>query len=62
MLEILVWTVVAFICGSLPFSVWVGHLLLKKDITTYGDANPGATNVIRGRQTDRRAGAADWTR
>lgn len=47
MLQTAVWTLIAFVAGSLPFSVWVGRLWLHKDITTYGDANPGATNVIR---------------
>lgn len=41
------WTVAAFLIGSLPFSVWVGRRVLHKDITQYGDANPGATNVMR---------------
>ncbi len=43
----IVWLVVAFGCGSLPFSAWVGRLALGKDIRTYGDGNPGATNVLR---------------
>ncbi|MBX3010211.1 MAG: glycerol-3-phosphate acyltransferase [Caldilineaceae bacterium] len=37
----------AFWMGTLPFSVWVGRLVLGKDIRHYGDANPGATNVLR---------------
>jgi glycerol-3-phosphate acyltransferase PlsY len=37
----------AFILGALPFSVWVGRWFLKKDITKYGDGNPGAANVFR---------------
>ncbi|MFN3334402.1 MAG: glycerol-3-phosphate acyltransferase [Caldilinea sp.] len=47
MFEMLLWTAIGFAAGSLPFSVWVGQIALKKDITTYGDANPGATNVLR---------------
>lgn len=47
MLEMLLWTIIGFAAGSLPFSVWIGRLALKKDITRYGDANPGATNVLR---------------
>ncbi|MCB0196061.1 MAG: glycerol-3-phosphate acyltransferase [Anaerolineae bacterium] len=43
----IVWTVVSFILGALPFSVWIGRLALKKDIRDYGDHNPGATNVAR---------------
>jgi glycerol-3-phosphate acyltransferase PlsY len=41
------WVVVSFISGSLPFSVWLGRLALKTDITQTGDRNPGATNVLR---------------
>ena len=37
----------AFLLGACPFSVWVGSLLLRKDITKYGDGNPGAANVFR---------------
>ena len=37
----------AFTAGALPFSLWVGRVALGKDIRRYGDANPGATNVLR---------------
>jgi glycerol-3-phosphate acyltransferase PlsY len=37
----------AFICGSLPFSVWVGKLLLGRDVRQFGDGNPGAANVFK---------------
>jgi glycerol-3-phosphate acyltransferase PlsY len=37
----------AFLCGSLPFSVWIGKLFLHADVRRYGDGNPGATNVFR---------------
>ncbi len=47
MFEMLLWMVIGFFAGSLPFSVWIGRVALKKDITAYGDANPGATNVLR---------------
>lgn len=46
-LHFLLWFIIAFFCGSLPFSVWIGKRVLKKDIRHYGDANPGATNVLR---------------
>jgi glycerol-3-phosphate acyltransferase PlsY len=42
-----IWFIVGFVCGALPFSVWVGRLALRTDIRSYGDHNPGATNVIR---------------
>ena len=38
---------IAFVCGSFPFSVWLGKLLLGVDVRQYGDGNPGATNLIR---------------
>jgi glycerol-3-phosphate acyltransferase PlsY len=38
---------IAFLCGSLPFSVWLGKLFLGKDVRQYGDGNPGAANVFR---------------
>ena len=37
----------AFLCGSLPFSVWVGRLFLRRDVRLYGDGNPGAANAFR---------------
>jgi glycerol-3-phosphate acyltransferase PlsY len=39
--------IAAFILGSIPFSVIMGRWLLKKDITRYGDHNPGSANVFR---------------
>jgi len=38
---------IAFLSGSLPFSVWLGKLLLGVDIRQYGDGNPGAANAFR---------------
>jgi glycerol-3-phosphate acyltransferase PlsY len=53
MLELTFWMLLGFFCGALPFSVWLGRAALKQDITRYGDANPGATNVLR-------AGGKKW--
>ena len=47
LLPTLLWTLFGFALGALPFSVWVGKLLLGKDIRQFGDKNPGATNVLR---------------
>lgn len=47
LLPTLLWTLFGFAIGSLPFSVWVGKLILGKDIRQFGDKNPGATNVLR---------------
>jgi glycerol-3-phosphate acyltransferase PlsY len=43
----LIWTCLGFLLGALPFSVWLGRLVLHTDIRRYGDGNPGGTNVLR---------------
>lgn len=43
----LLWTAIAFVAGSIPFSVLLGKFALGKDIRAYGDGNPGGTNVAR---------------
>ena len=43
----LLWMLGAYLCGSIPFSVWLGRLVLRKEIRNYGDGNPGGTNVFR---------------
>jgi len=37
----------SFVCGSLPFSVWLGKIFLGLDVRQFGDGNPGATNVYK---------------
>ena len=37
----------AFLSGSLPFSLWLGKLSLKMDVRQFGDGNPGAANVFK---------------
>jgi len=37
----------AFLCGSLPFSVWLGKITLGLDVRNFGDGNPGAANAFR---------------
>lgn len=41
------WALLGFFMGSIPFSVWLGRLLLCADIRTYGDGNPGSANAWR---------------
>lgn len=53
MFDALLWTLIAFLAGSIPFSVLVGKVALGKDIRRYGDGNPGGTNVTR-------AGGKGW--
>ena len=52
-MQTIIWVAIAFFCGALPFSVWVGKLAVRTDIRQYGDHNPGATNVLR-------AGGKGW--
>jgi glycerol-3-phosphate acyltransferase PlsY len=44
--DVLVWFIISFFSGALPFSVWIGRWILKKDIRQYGDKNPGTANVF----------------
>ena len=46
-MDIVLWTLIAFLSGSIPFSVIAGRVAADVDIRKYGDHNPGATNVLR---------------
>lgn len=46
-MDSLFYILIAYLCGALPFSVWMGKLFLDRDVRQYGDGNPGATNVFR---------------
>jgi glycerol-3-phosphate acyltransferase PlsY len=39
--------VLAYIFGSLPFSVWVGRIFTGKDVRQSGSGHAGPTNVMR---------------
>lgn len=52
-MEVLFWTLLAFASGSLMFSYWLGLAVLRRDIRTVGDGNPGASNLLR-------AGGKGW--
>lgn len=45
--EVLFWTVAAFMFGSIPFSYLVGRLIAHTDVRLYGDGNPGGINAWR---------------
>jgi acyl phosphate:glycerol-3-phosphate acyltransferase len=48
----IVFIVVAYLIGSVPFAVLMSRLFRLPDPRTYGSKNPGATNVLRtGRKT-----------
>ncbi len=36
-----------FLAGSLPWGLWIGHLVLGKDLRSLGSGNTGATNAFR---------------
>ena len=38
---------VGYICGALPFGLWIGKLFRGVDVRTMGSGNLGATNVYR---------------
>ena len=52
-IEAIIFAVVAFLLGSIPFSFLIGKIGLKKDIRTVGDGNPGGFNVLK-------AGGVAW--
>ena len=43
----LLWTLAGFVSGSVPYSLLLGRLFLRRDIRHFGDHNPGSTNVFR---------------
>jgi glycerol-3-phosphate acyltransferase PlsY len=43
----LFWTRAGFLLGSIPFSLLLGKLVVKKDIRNVGDGTPGGANAIR---------------
>ena len=47
LIGLLTLTAFALLCGSLPFSLWVGRWLAGRDVREAGDHNPGATNALR---------------
>lgn len=39
--------IVAYLIGSIPTSVWVGHFFYNTDVREHGSKNAGATNTFR---------------
>lgn len=46
-MTVLFWTGLGFLLGAMPFSYWLGRLVLQTDIRDYGDGNPGAISAWR---------------
>jgi len=44
---ILLWVLIGFFTGAIPFSLIIGKLVSKTDIRAIGDGNPGGANVIK---------------
>jgi glycerol-3-phosphate acyltransferase PlsY len=42
-----IYILAAFLCGSLPFSVWLGKMAFGVDVRKHGDGNPGAYNAFK---------------
>ena len=47
MLEIVVYLVLSYLCGAIPFGYIIAKLFKNIDIRTIGSGNTGATNVYR---------------
>ncbi|MCX8061568.1 MAG: glycerol-3-phosphate acyltransferase [Anaerolineales bacterium] len=46
MFDVILWTGLSYLSGSLPFAVWLGNLK-GKDVRSVGDRNPGTINAFR---------------
>lgn len=45
--SIAVMVAIGYVCGSIPFGLWIGKLWRGVDVRTLGSGNLGATNVYR---------------
>ena len=43
----ILWLFVSYLCGALPWSVWLGRLFFRADPRQHADGNPGAANAFR---------------
>ncbi len=43
----MLWAVVGFASGSVPYAAWMTQGLCHRDVREYGDGNPGAANAWR---------------
>ena len=47
MLKIVIYLLLAYLCGAIPFGYIIAKVFKHADIRTIGSGNPGATNVYR---------------
>ena len=47
MLDLLLWLLIAYLIGSIPWGLIIGKLFFNKDIRNYGSGNLGGTNAGR---------------
>ena len=47
MLKIIVYLLLAYLCGAIPFGYIIAKIFKHVDIRTVGSGNTGATNVYR---------------
>ncbi len=47
LVELIIYIILSFLLGSIPFSYLITKFIAKKDIREIGSGNPGATNVVR---------------
>ena len=45
MIDLFFWFLIAFISGSIPYSLIISSLVINKDVRDVGDGNPGSTNA-----------------
>lgn len=44
-MTVILFSLLGFVLGSLPFSLWLGRIAARGDVRTVGDGNPGAANA-----------------
>ena len=55
-ISVIIWSIIGYIIGSVPWALIIGKVFYKKDIRQYGSGNLGGTNA--GRVLGKKAGIA----
>lgn len=45
--KIIVWMLIGYLFGSIPWGLWIGKVFYKTDLRQHGSGNPGGTNAAR---------------